>query len=100
MRSSQKRHRRQHLATTGRALFSDADLRAHKSQYWLTSQDKREAPARYKADIERLCDTYRYVLQPAAEGTHLVSVDEKAGMQALERLHAGKPARPGLVAAG
>ena len=26
-----------------------------------------------------------------------MSVDEKTGMQALERLHASKPARPGLV---
>ena len=40
-------------------FLADADLRPHKSQYWLTSQDKREAPAQYQADVERLCDTYR-----------------------------------------
>jgi transposase len=33
----------------------------------------------------------------AAAGTHVISTDEKTGMQALERLHATKPARPGLV---
>jgi len=33
----------------------------------------------------------------AAEGTHVVSTDEKTGMQALERLHQTKPVRPGLV---
>ena len=33
----------------------------------------------------------------AAEGTHVVSTDEKTGMQALERLHETKPTRPGLV---
>ena len=30
-------------------------------------------------------------------GTHVMSTDEKTGMQALERLHATKPVRPGLV---
>jgi hypothetical protein len=33
----------------------------------------------------------------AAEGAHIVSTDEKTGMQALERLHETKPVRPGLV---
>ena len=96
-RSSQKRPRREYLATPGRPFFSDADLRPHKSQYWLTSLDKRETPAQYQADVERLCDTYRDATRLAAEGTRVVSVDEKTGMQALERIHASKPVRPGLV---
>lgn len=33
----------------------------------------------------------------ATDGVHVVSTDEKTGMQALERLHPTKPARPGLV---
>jgi transposase len=33
----------------------------------------------------------------AAQGTHVISTDEKTGMQALERLHETKPVRPGLV---
>jgi hypothetical protein len=33
----------------------------------------------------------------AAAGTHVISTDEKTGMQALERLHATKPVRPGLL---
>ena len=36
-------------------------------------------------------------MQLAAAGTHVVSTDEKTGMQALERLHETKPVRPGLV---
>ncbi|MEQ1737258.1 MAG: hypothetical protein ABL886_12740 [Rhodoglobus sp.] len=32
-----------------------------------------------------------------AAGTHVMSTDEKTGMQALERLHETKPVRPGLV---
>ena len=62
-------------------------MRPHKSRYWLTSLDKREAPAQYQAGVEPLCHTYRDALRLAAEGTHVVSVDEKTGMQALERIH-------------
>jgi transposase len=47
--------------------------------------------------VEKICDTYRDAPQLAAAGTHVVSTDEKTGMQALERLHETKPVRPGLV---
>jgi hypothetical protein len=30
-------------------------------------------------------------------GTHVMNTDENTGIQALERLHATKPVRPGLV---
>ena len=76
---------------------SEAELRQHKSQYWLTSKDKRKAPEQYQADVEKLCETYQTAAQLAAEGTHVISTDEKTRMQALERLHETKPVRPGLV---
>jgi transposase len=44
-----------------------------------------------------LCEVYRQAPALAEQGTHVVSVDEKTGMQALERLHATKPVRAGLV---
>ncbi len=47
--------------------------------------------------MEKICDTYLAAPQLAAEGAHVVSTDEKTGMQALERLFETKPARPGLV---
>lgn len=47
--------------------------------------------------MEKLCDTYSSAPQLAAEGAHVISTDEKTGMQALERLHETKPVRPGLV---
>ena len=47
--------------------------------------------------MEKICDTYLSAPLLAAEGAHIVSVDEKTGMQALERLHETKPSRPGLV---
>jgi hypothetical protein len=47
--------------------------------------------------VEKVCDTYRDAPHLAANGTHVMSTDEKTGMQALERIHETKPVRPGLV---
>jgi hypothetical protein len=90
-------HRREHFAPAGRPFFSEARLRPHKSKYWLTSKDKREDPEQYQADVEKICDTYLAAPRLAAEGAHVISTDEKSGMQALERKYETKPVRPGLV---
>ena len=47
--------------------------------------------------VEKICDTYQSAPQLATQGAHVISTDEKTGMQALERLHETKPVRPGLV---
>lgn len=47
--------------------------------------------------MEKICDTYLNAPKLAAEGVHVISTDEKTGIQALERLHETKPVRPGLV---
>lgn len=44
-----------------------------------------------------ICDLYAQAQQLHAEGVHVVSTDEKTGMQALEYKHPTKPTRPGLV---
>lgn len=86
-------HRGEYFPSPGRPFFSEARLRPHKSQYWLTSKDKRESPQRYQAEVENTCDTYLKAL--AAEGAHITSTDEKTGTQALERMRGAKPARAG-----
>jgi transposase len=90
-------HRKEYFTEAGRSFFSEAGLRPHKSQYWLTSKDKREDPEQYQADVEKLCETYQNAPQLEADGTYVISTDEKTGMQALERLHETKPVRPGFV---
>lgn len=70
-------------------------MRPHKSEYWLTSKDKLENPEVYQQAVESLCATYLAAPALEAQGTHVVSVDEKTGMQALERVHPAKPMRPG-----
>ena len=70
-------------------------MRPHRSEYWLTSKDKLEAPEVYDAAVQALCATYVQAPALEAQGTHVASVDEKTGMQALERIHPSKPVRAG-----
>ena len=72
-------------------------VRPHKSRYWLTSRDKLESPEAFTAQVQQICDLYRDAPRLHAEGVHVVSTDEKTGMQAIERLHPTKPTRPGLI---
>lgn len=67
------------------------------SRYWLTSKDKLEAPEQYEADIRTICATYKEATAVHEAGGHVVSTDEKTGMQALERIHPTLPTRPGLI---
>jgi transposase len=61
------------------------DLRPHRIQMWLNSQDPE-----FRAKANRLCKLY---IHPP-KGT-VVCVDEKTGMQALERKHPDRFALPG-----
>ena len=47
--------------------------------------------------MAEVCDLYAQAGQLAEQGVHLVSTDEKTGMQALERLHPDIPMGPGQV---
>ncbi len=56
-----------------------------------------ENPEQYEADVRKVCRTYADAPRLAAEGGHVVSTDEKTGIQALERIHPTRPTRPGLT---
>ena len=45
-------------------------MRPHKSEYWLTSKDKLEAPAVYDAAVQALCATYLQAPVLETQGTH------------------------------
>ncbi|MBT3328283.1 MAG: transposase, partial [Gemmatimonadales bacterium] len=47
--------------------------------------------------MRNVCQTYADAPRLAAEGGHVVSTDEKTGIQALERLHPTKRTKPGLT---
>ena len=45
-----------------------------------------------------ICELYEQAPELADQGTHLLSTDEKTGIQALERKFPTKPMRPGKPA--
>jgi DDE superfamily endonuclease len=71
-------------------ILEAADLKPHKSVYWLNSH----APD-FAAIAQEVCRLY--VRAPALhrQGHLLLCTDEKSGMQVLQRLHPTRPARPG-----
>jgi hypothetical protein len=69
-------------------------LQPHKSRYWLNADPKDEAE--FRQQVVTVCECYQAA--PArlkTEGIHTVCVDEKTGIQALERIAPTKPMRPG-----
>jgi hypothetical protein len=47
--------------------------------------------------VKQVCDLYQAAPELHEAGVHVVSSDEKTGIQALERKHPDKPMQPGLV---
>jgi hypothetical protein len=64
--------------------------------YWLHHQ-RDEDPAAFDAAVHEVCETYRQAPERHAQGIHTVSIDEKTGMQALERLHPTRAMKPDLI---
>lgn len=56
-----------------------------------------EDPELYEANVRKVCQTYADAPQLAQKGGHVISTDEKTGIQALERIHPTKPTRPGMT---
>jgi transposase len=63
----------------------------------MTSPDKLEHPEAYDLNVRQVTDTYQQAPRLHAAGAHVMSTDEKTGMQALGRKYPTKPTRPGLV---
>jgi DDE superfamily endonuclease len=74
----------------------EAELQPHKSRYWLNAREKD--PQHFRQKVEQVCDGYREAPRPyAEENTHTVCTDEMTGLQALERVAATLPMKPGQV---
>lgn len=80
--------------TVGRYL-AEADLKPHLSRYWLKATP--DDPEVFQQEIETVCQLYIQAPELWEEGTHLVSTDEKTGIQALQRIHPTLPMKPGRV---
>jgi hypothetical protein len=67
-----------------------ADRKPHRSVYWLNSHD----PA-FEAKARDLCELYVNALRFYQQGRLVICVDEKTGMQILQRKYPTQPAQPG-----
>jgi len=54
-----------------------------------------EDPVTFQCEVRTVCKLYHQARELHGQGTHLVSTDEKTGIQALERLHPARPLRSG-----
>ncbi len=76
---------------TGRVLAT-RELRPHKRQYWLTGKPDEEKDEK----IQVIRQLYEEAPRQAEEGVLTMSIDEKTGIQALERESPHTPMKPGL----
>lgn len=64
--------------------------------YWLNHQ-RAQNPVAFDAEVHEVCEAYHQAPKRYEQGIHTVSLDEKTGMQALERLHATREMKAGLI---
>lgn len=69
-------------------ILQSGDLRPHRVRQWLHSPDPQ-----FRQKVNEICALYRQ----APEGSVVLSVDEKTGIQAIERKHADRAPQPGRV---
>jgi len=75
-------------------ILDEADLKPHLIRQWLNNERPKD-PAAFDAEVKTVCDLYVAAPTLYQQGTHLVSLDEKTGIQALERKHPTRPMKPG-----
>lgn len=77
-------------------ILRDIDIKPHKSRYWLNP--KIDDEDEFRKTLKNICDLYFNAKSLREKNTILVSIDEKTGMQALERNAPDKPVKPGSPA--
>ncbi len=76
-------------------LLSEMDLKPHRSRYWLNA--KPDCPETFQREVMEVCQIYEQAPALLSKGIHVISVDEKTGIQALERAQPTQSAQPGRV---
>jgi transposase len=74
---------------TVQRLLANAAVKPHRDQQWLHSIDPE-----FREKVAAICNLY---LQPPAEDEVVLCIDEKPGMQALERKHPSRPTSKGRL---
>jgi transposase len=75
-------------------LLREAELRPHRSRYWLNTTEKD--PQQFGAQVQIVCACYHDAAQLYFyHDTHTLSIDEMTGIQALERIATTLAMKPG-----
>ena len=74
-------------------VLDEADLKPHRCVYWLNSHDPG-----FAAKARAICTLYVNALRFFQQGRLVICVDEKTGMQILQRKYPTQPAQPGKPA--
>lgn len=69
-------------------VLQSGDVHPHRVQQWLHSTDPQ-----FREKVNKICELYK----AAPADSVVLSIDEKSGMQAIERKYSGKPAKPGQL---
>ena len=77
-------------------ILDEADLKPHRSRYWLNNERDKD-PQAFDAEVKPVCNLYAVASSLHQQGAHLICLDEKTGIQALERKHPTRPMVPGKV---
>jgi hypothetical protein len=72
-------------------FYNQADLKPHRSRYWLNAEPDEAAEAK----MTDLTTLYMHAPALLAAGERALSTDEMTGLQALERKHPTIPMGPG-----
>jgi transposase len=83
-------HHRALSRSTIQRILADADLKPHKSVYWLNSHDPD-----FDARAKNICQLYVNAFQLYQRSRLLISSDEKTGMQILQRKYPTQLVQPG-----
>jgi DDE superfamily endonuclease len=74
-------------------LLEEADLKPHRSVYWLNSHDPD-----FDTKAHNICQLYMHALRFFQQGRLVICADEKTGMQILQRAHPTQPVQAGKPA--
>jgi transposase len=68
-------------------------LKPHKVQCWLNSRERNSET--FDEEVKKVCDIYKNASSLKANGIHVECIDEKSGIQAIERPEPNKLMIPG-----
>lgn len=75
-------------------FLRQGDLKPHRSQYWLNSRS-RNTDCDFDDRVNNICHIYQTAIEMHEKGIHVISTDEKSGIQAIERANPHLPMRSG-----